>query len=209
MKYDPQRHHRRSIRLRGYDYAQPGAYFVTVVAQQRACLFGDVVDCKMRLNDAGRVVAQTWAWLAQQYEYVELDAWVVMPNHLHGIIVIRDDIGMENGGGSQNVGDDDVRGGSRTAPTTTPRTIPTTPETPTVTETTPPKRKTIGRLVGAFKTVSTKHINQLRGTPGVAVWQRNYYEHIIRNQAALERIRAYIAHNPHRWESDRENLHHP
>lgn len=101
MKYDPARHHRRSIRLKGYDYTQMGAYFVTICAQNRECLFGDVVDGEMRLNDAEGIVAESWQWLATQHDYVELDAWIIMPNHLHGIIVITD-----NGGG-----------GSRTAPT--------------------------------------------------------------------------------------------
>jgi len=177
MTYDPHNHHRRSIRLKGYDYARAGAYFVTICTRNRECLFGEVVDGKLWLNDAGRIVADVWEWLGIQYDYVELDEWVVMPNHLHGIIVIVDD---------------DRRGGSRTAPT---RTAPTPPT----------QRKPIGRLVGAFKTVSTKHINEHRGTPGVPVWQRNYYEHIIRNDPSLQRIRAYIANNPLRWHHDREN----
>ena len=160
---------RRSIRLKGYDYAQTGAYFVTLCTQNRKCLFGDIVDGKMVLNDAGRAVFDTWQWLGTQYDYVELDEWMIRPNHMHGIIVIT-------GGG---------RGGSRTAPTE--------------------KRKPVGRLVGAFKTVSTKRINQMRGTPGAKLWQRNYYEHIIRNDIEWHRIREYIASNPARWESDREN----
>lgn len=97
MKYDPQRHHRRSIRLRGYDYAQPGAYFVTVVAQQRACLFGDVVDGEMRLNDAERVVAYTWHDLPNHVGGITLDAFVVMPNHVHGIIIITNDVNVGAG----------------------------------------------------------------------------------------------------------------
>ena len=149
MKYDPNKHHRRSIRLNGYDYSQAGAYFVTIVAYQRECLFGDVVDGKMMLNDFGNIVAETWQWLEKQYPYVGLETWVVMPNHFHGILVIRDD---------------NSRGDSRIAPTTEPM-----------------KRKPLGRLIGAFKTVSTKQINILRDTPGSPVWQRNYYERIIRD----------------------------
>jgi putative transposase len=104
MTYDPSRHHRRSIRLKGYDYSRPGAYFITIVAQDRACLFGKVVDGVMHLSEVGQIVAESWQWLAAQYDYVTLDAWVVMPNHLHGIIVITD-----------QGGDDGGRGGSRTA----------------------------------------------------------------------------------------------
>jgi len=166
---EPPIRNRRSIRLKGYDYTQPGAYFVTICTQNRECLFGQITDGKMVLNNAGRMVADSWEWLAEQYDHVLLDEWVVMPNHLHGIIVITD-------GG---------RGGSRTAPTV--------------------KRKPIGRLIGAFKTVSTKQINQMRETSGAKLWQRNYYEHIIRNENELNRIREYIHNNPLKWEFDREN----
>ena len=137
----------------------------------------------MVLNDAGLAVFETWQWLGTQYDYVELDRWIIMPNHVHGIIVI---MGGCRGGSRTAQGDSQtVRGGSRTAPTG--------------------KRKPIGRLVGAFKTVSTKRINQMDGTPGAKLWQRNYYEHIIRNDTELHRIREYITNNPARWESDREN----
>jgi hypothetical protein len=127
MKFDPKIHHRHSIRLKGYDYSQAGAYFVTIVAWQRETLFGEIVDGEMALNDFGKIVAEEWQWLETQYEYVELGAWIIMPNHLHGILVIHDD----------------GRGGSRSAPT-------------------PIKRKPLGGLIGAFKTVSTKQINLLR-----------------------------------------------
>lgn len=170
--YDPDRHHRRSIRLRGYDYTMAGVYFVTICVQGRQCLFGDVTDGVMQWNDAGRIVADTWQWLADQYPHVELDEWVVMPNHLHGIIVITD-----GRGGS-------CKGGSRTAPTA---------------------RKPLGRIIGAFKTVSTKHINIMRATTGCPVWQRNYYEHIIRDEKSLSRIRDYIANNSRQWPFDHDN----
>jgi REP element-mobilizing transposase RayT len=101
MKFDPKVHHRRSIRLQGYDYSQAGAYFVTIVAWQREMLFGEIMYGEILLNDFGKIVAEKWQWLEKQYEYVELSEWIVMPNHLHGILVIHD-----NG-----------RGGSRPAPT--------------------------------------------------------------------------------------------
>ena len=209
MRYDPNKHHRRSIRLKGYDYTQAGVYFVTIVTQNRACLFGDIVAGEVRLNAFGQVVAETWQWLATQYGYVELDEWVVMPNHLHGIIIItgtgdgRPADGGGVGGGSRTAptvigatgGGGGVGGGSRTAPTVIASTAPMV------------KRKPLGRLIGAFKTVSTKRINEYRGTPGVVVWQRNYYEHIIRDECSLNRIREYIAANPLRWHLDRENVH--
>jgi REP element-mobilizing transposase RayT len=181
MPFNPDVHHRRSIRLQGYDYTQAGAYFVTICTGQKQCILGEVVDGAVVLSRYGRLAVMCWEWLAQHYPYVELDAWVVMPNHLHGIIVISD---AEDADGLS-------RGGSRTAPTT-----------PDATAATAPKRKTLGRLIGAFKTVSTKCVNQLYHSPGEVFWQRNYYEHIIRNTADLKRIREYILYNPMRWESD-------
>ena len=160
------RHNRQSIRLKGYDYAQAGAYYVTVCVQDRKCPFGNVNDGKMMSNDAGKIVNDSWRWLGDQYEYVELDEFIVMPNHIHGIICVNDA----------------GRGGSRTAPTI--------------------KRKPLGRLIGAFKTVSTKQINITRQTSGNQLWQRNYYEHIIRGEDDLIRIREYIINNPARWEQD-------
>ena len=100
MKYNPVIHRRRSIRLPGYDYSQAGAYFVTLCTQNRECLFGEIMDGDMSLNAMGRIVADVWTGLASQYDYIQLDEWVVMPNHLHGIIEI-----IDRGGG-----------GSRTAP---------------------------------------------------------------------------------------------
>ena len=170
MKYDQQKFHRRSIRLQGFDYSSAGAYFVTIVAWRREMLFGDVVDGEMKLNQIGEIVSDKWRWLESQYEYVELGAWIVMPNHFHGILIIH-----EHG-----------RGDSRIAPTQT-------------------KRKPLGRLIGAFKTVSTKHINLLRNTEGQVVWQRNYYEHIIRNEREWENIHSYIESNPSMWADDDEN----
>ena len=169
MKFDPKIHHRRSIRLQGYDYSQAGAYFVTIVAWQREMLFGEIMDGMMKLNEFGRIVSEKWQWLEMQYEYVELGEWVIMPNHFHGILVIHDG-----------------RGGSRSAPT-------------------PIKRKPLGGLIGAFKTVSTKQINLLRDTEGQVVWQRNYYERIIRNESEMDRISLYIESNPLRWADDDEN----
>ena len=179
MKYDPERHHRRSVRLRGYDYSQAGAYFVTICTPDRACLFGDVADGVMRLNDAGRVVERCWHEIPIHFPHVELDEFVIMPNHVHGVIVI---VGagsprpyVASGAGTKT--------GAETAPL----------------------RATLGRMVAYFKYQSTKHINIMRGTPGIPVWQRNYYEHIIRDDESLNRILEYIVNNPLQWELDWEN----
>ena len=192
LAHNPDRHHRRSIRLKGYDYSTAGAYFVTLCVKGRENLLGDIVDDNMQLNEYGRIVETAWEWLGQQYPYVDLDEWVVMPNHLHGIIVICDDCRgdlrrCDSCTGDSCKGDsckgDSRKGDSRIAPT----------------------RKPLGRLVGAFKTVSTKEINLIRGTPAAAIWQRNYYEHIIRNDGELARIRKYIDENPLKWDLDQEN----
>ena len=183
MTYNPARHHRRSIRLRGYDYTRPGAYFVTLCVQHRDHLFGEVVNGKMRLNESGRIAAECWEWLGTQYPYVELDEWVVMPNHLHGIIVVHADNHVPCRDASRRVPTDGTTG---------PRT-------------TPVKIKPLGQLIGVFKTISTPRINELRDMPGISVWQHNYHEHIIRNAMDLNRIREYILNNPRKWDLDREN----
>lgn len=174
--YDSQRHHRHSIRLRGYDYTQPGAYFITICTHERELLFGDVVDGEMRTNEWGEIVREEWFRTAQLRPYVTLhdDEFVVMPNHVHGIIWI--------------VGE--IVGATR-------RVAPTPP--------TGPDAGSIGAIIGQFKSIVTKRINALRATPGAPVWQRNYYEHIIRDERALTAIRRYIAENPLRWHLDRYN----
>lgn len=160
---------RRSIRLQGYDYSRSGAYFVRICAQNRECLFGDIVDGKMVLNDAGKIVAGEWMKSGEIRDEIESGEWVVMPNHFHGIVMIR-------------------RGDRPVAPT-----MPG------------PRPKSIGSLMSGFKPAVTKRINEIRNTPDVKLWQRNYYEHVIRNDDELNRIREYIANNPMKWEMDREN----
>jgi REP element-mobilizing transposase RayT len=158
MVYNPDIHHRRSIRLRDYDYARAGAYFVTICAQGRECLFGQVADGAFQPNLYGEIVAECLDTLTGHFAQVTLDACVVMPNHLHAIIVLDD--------------------------------------------TTASERAALGRIVAYLKYRSTTHINDLRGTPGLRVWQRDYYDHIIRDASSLDRIRAYIAGNPLQWEQN-------
>jgi len=183
MSYDPERHHRRSIRLKGYDYTRPGAYFVTISTYQRECLFGKLVDGEMRLNAYGEIVRDEWFKTAQIRPNVLLtaDEFVVMPNHIHGIIWIVDDLETRPVGATRRV-----------APTATQR--PRGPEP-----------GSIAAIVGSFKSAVAKRINRMRQTRGAAVWQRNYYEHIIRNERALRAIRRYILENPLRWHLDRYN----
>ncbi len=176
-------HHRRSIRIKGYDYAQPGAYFITVCTYNHEFLFGEVANDEMRLNTFGHIVKSSWHDLSNHYSNLLLDAFTAMPNHVHGIIIITD------------VG---VGAGLKPAPT---NAIPT--NTQAIKR--PTERHGLPEVVRAFKTFSSRRINALRGTPGVPVWQRNYYEHVVRSEEALKRIREYIATNPLRWALDREN----
>jgi putative transposase len=171
MKYDPSKHRRRSIRLKYYDYSQSGAYFVTIVTKSRSCLLGDIVDEEMRLNNSGHAVQEIWENLVEHYARIELDAFVVMPNHIHGIIVIT------------------VGAGLRPAPTPAPTR----------------RQYGLPEIVRAFKSFSARRINEIRQSPGVPIWQRNYFEHVIRNEESLNHIRQYILDNPARWAFDREN----
>jgi REP element-mobilizing transposase RayT len=181
--------YRRSIRLQGYDYAQAGAYFVTICTYGKQCVLGEIVETQMALNTLGCIVDDCWRWLEQQHPYVQLDAWVVMPNHLHRILLITADGDLSASRAST--------GGSRTARTTA--------GPPDVTNPSVHKRKSLGRLVGAFKTVSTKQINRLLNSSRERFWQRNFYERIIRNEDELNHVRYYIEHNPERWAEDEEN----
>jgi putative transposase len=172
MEFDPKIHHRHSIRLKGYDYAQAGLYFVTVVTRGRVPLFGEILDGEMHLNRCGEIVQRAWFDLPRHYSNAELGAFVIMPNHVHGIIIL----------------DDDRRGGSASgrAPESD-RTITGLGTLLEETETRPyGKYHGLSEIVRAFKSFSARRINRSRRLPGVPVWQRNYYEHIIRNQQDLE-----------------------
>jgi len=192
MAYNPDKHHRRSIRLRGYDYSQPGAYFITICTHDRDCLFGDVIDGVMDLTPYGRIVSDEWHRTEMVRPNVVLDAFVVMPNHVHGIIGIVES--NDERGDVSHRGDVSQRrrGVLQYAPT--PTTGPSGLQSPS---------QTVGAIVRGFKGAVTKRINHHRGTPGVPVWQRGYYEHIIRNERALNRIRRYIIENPLHWPNDR------
>ena len=177
MTYDPARHHRRSIRLRGYDYSRAGAYFVTVCTEDRACLFGEVVFGEMVLTDAGQVVQNTWDGLESHYPGVVCDTFIVMPNHIHGIIVLSD-------------------GG----PDADRKPVPATLHDNRALD-----RPRLSEIVRAFKSFSARRINVSRQSRGAPVWQRNYYERIIRNDDMYCAIRKYIMDNPARWELDQNN----
>jgi len=174
MACDTDQHHRRSLRLPGYDYTREGAYFVTICTHHRACLFGEIVDDEMRLNGAGLMVQEEWLRSAEVRTEIELspDEFVVMPNHIHGIVWITE-VGAHGRAPLQ-------------------KTLHRQP-------------CSLASFIAGFKSITTKRINEHRATPGVSVWQRNYYEHIIRDDHALNQIREYIVNNPMQWAMDREN----
>jgi REP element-mobilizing transposase RayT len=178
------RRDRRTIRLRDYDYAQNGAYFVTVCAHEQECLFGTVYDGMVVPNSRGKSVKDCWQAIPAHFPFVELDEFVVMPNHMHGIIVITS-------------GADNIVGAQHAAPLhlpPSPKPGGITPNNVT--------RGSLGAIVRAFKSAVTNAVNQTHTETTSPVWQRNYYEHIIRNEADLDRVRAYILNNPSRWTED-------
>ena len=177
-----EKHHRRSIRLKGHDYGKAGAYFVTICTYDRGFLFGQFVNGKLILNETGRMVEQCWNDIPAHFPYVELDEFVVMPNHVHGILLITEPVGAKN---------------------LSPPTPPPTPPLPSQQRQRPGTSKTIGSIIRGFKIGVTKWTRE--HTLIHDVWQRNYYEHIIRDEADLSRIREYIVSNPARWDEDDEN----
>lgn len=149
---------RKRQRLAGFDYALPGPYFVTICTADRACLLGSIADGAMIASDCGAIVERVWHGLPEHFTGLSLDAFVLMPNHVHGILSWQDGLGHR-----------------------------------------------LPLIIGNFKTWSARQVNHQRATPGRALWQRGFYEHIIRNDTDLDRIRTYIAENPVRWDLDPEN----
>ncbi len=182
MKYNPDVHHRQSIRLKGYDYSQAGAYFVTICTQKRQHLFGEIVNGEMQLNDAGGLAHQCWDAIPVHFPNVDLDQFVVMPNHVHGIIWIIDNVGAKHLSPLQC-------GTSHRAKHLSPLQCGTS--------------QTIGSIVRGFKIGVNKWMR--KNTDIHEVWQRNYWEHILRNDDELNRIRQYIRNNPKNWETDKLN----
>lgn len=188
-KYNPNIHHRKSIRLKEYNYSQAGLYFITICCQNRICRFGNVVDGEMMLNEFGIVAYNEWVKLSERFSNFELDVFQIMPNHMHGIILLNDiSVGAgvnpaQNDLYTQNDGkpNDNNRTTARVAPT-------------------------VSNIVGAYKSLVAngcldifKSQNETMGK----LWQRNYYEHIIRNEKSYQTITEYIINNPAKWVDDK------
>jgi len=176
MIYNPNLHHRRSIRLKGYDYSQEGLYFVTICCQNKECLFGKIVDNEMRLNNSGKIANDCWQQISKHFPNVILHEYVIMPNHFHGIIQL---VGANN---HSPENDNNDTGAKDFSPLHSPS-------------------KTIGSIVRGFKIGVTKWMRQ--NTDVYHVWQRNYYEHIIRNERSLKNIVKYIVDNSKMWKNDK------
>ena len=164
---------RKSIRVPGFDYTQNGAYFITVCSHNNEHLFGQIVDCKMDQNSFGRLVEEEWKLTGSKRDNVELDYYCIMPNHFHGIILILNEQSEYLASRERkSAAYQSIRSGS------------------------------LSSIVRAFKSATTKRINELRNSRGDRVWQRNYWERILRNENELMRCRKYIVNNPLKWELD-------
>jgi putative transposase len=219
MAYNPKIHRRRSIRLKGYDYSKAGAYFITICVHGGKSLFGEIVGDEMILNDLGKIAYEQWAKLSERFKNMELDVFQIMPNHMHGIIVLNDFVGAtlavapdetvvapdkntpdenaivpdkivdDNNMVNDIVASDAVGAGVNPAPTNS-------------------NPNTIGDIVGAYKSLVSnecldiyKSKNEIMGK----LWQRNYYENIIRDERAYQNISNYIINNPKNWKGDKFN----
>ena len=172
MKYDPNIHHRRSIRLKHFDYRQDGFYFITLCCKDNVHFFGEIIDDHMQLNEIGKIAQKCWYDIPNHFENVELHEFVIMPNHIHFII--------------------EIVGAKYFSPHNPNEFMPNRPKGTS---------QTIGSIVRGFKVGVTKWVRQ--NTHIHTLWQRNYYEHIIRTEESYHKISDYIKYNPLNWRTDR------
>lgn len=205
MPFNPKEHHRRSVRLKGYDYSLPGAYFITICTFLQHCLFGQIVEGATIPNQLGAIVAEEWARSPQIRPALQLDEWIVMPNHIHGIVIVT--------------ALDPVRVGARAGLSGAPKCLesgveahsraPLRGSTNTGTQNRYTrlhrKPRSLSSFISGFKSAVTTRVNSTRRTPHKPVWQINYHEHIIRNEESLRQIRKYIRANPWMWKYDKDN----
>jgi putative transposase len=194
MTYNSDIHHRRSIRLRDYDYTANGLYFVTLRIFESECVLGKIVDEAMHLNDTGLIVGECWQGIPEHFPHVDLDVLAIMPNHFHGIMMIMD------GGGGGHAGTEYEGTGHEGTACRAPTTAMATTESFGK-----PVSGSLATIIRSFKSATTKRINQFLNHPGCPVWQRNYYERVIRNERELATVREYIVNNPMKWALDKDN----
>jgi putative transposase len=179
-KFDPQKHHHRSIRLPGYDYSQAGAYYVTIVTYHRDPLFGEIVNEETVLSNIGQIAGECWRAIPDHFPFVELGAYVIMPNHVHGIVVITD----------QRRGAALLRPYDRPHANDDPHKINVKPGS-------------LGAIIRSYKSAVSYRANKEHNITGI--WQRNYYEHVIRDEKDLQNKTDYIESNPVLWDKDDDN----
>jgi REP element-mobilizing transposase RayT len=194
MSYNPNIHHRRSIRLKEYDYSWAGLYFVTICVQNQECVFGKIVDGKMQLSPLGIIADVLWYEIKNHAKNVDLGEFTVMPNHIHGIIMFYDDAGVDANAnvGARHALPLPLRAEQSEQPEQMGQSIQSRFQNQ--------GKNTVSSVIGSYKSAVSKHAHRL----GFAFsWQRNYYEHIIRNEQSYQNISGYIIHNPEKWQDDK------
>ena len=191
---------RKSIRLPGYDYSEPGAYFVTICTARHRSIFSVIVDGVVQLTPIGRIVEKCWLDIPNHFHRAQLDAHIIMPNHIHGVILIEPNCGANKG---EAFPTGIVRLDQNPGSSAPPQHVPcpggnASPLRPVGTTS-----GSLGAIIQNFKAVTTRRVNQLNRTPGGILWQRNYYEHIVRYNDKLDEIRQYILANPWNWPKDK------
>ncbi len=179
---------RKSVRLQGFDYASSGAYFVTICTFQRQGLFGEIANGMVGLNEIGKMVLWHWNRIPTHFKNVELDEYIIMPNHLHGIICIADDVGAKHSF------PDPLKVCQDHSQNASPLQRPNGTES-----------QSLCAIVQNFKSITARKFHKMHRVEDGRLWQRNYYEHVIRNENELNRIREYIIYNPVKWDEDKEN----
>lgn len=180
MKYNPDSHHRKSTRLPDYDYSQHGVYFVTICIQGRRCLFGEIIDGDMQINELGETASRYWKKIETLHPFFRLGEFIIMPNHIHGIIFIENEEKIT-----------DTVGATHRAARKNDRGISEIHM----------HKKSISSVINHYKGAVKKWAN--KNEYEYFSWQRNYHEHIIRDEKSLEMISEYIMYNPVTWKDDK------
>ena len=199
-RYNRYKHHRHSIRLNGYDYSRPGLYFITICVRNRECILSEINMQAVILTNFGKILEKFWLQLPQHFNNVQLDTYVIMPNHLHGIInIIFDKKGVNPvaaipAGAIHELPLLEIMNNESQSMESA--------QTPNWRDR---RKMLLARMIGYFKINSAKEINLIQDISGLSFWQRNYYEHIIRDESELIQIRRYIKDNPRHWLDDENN----
>jgi len=196
MTFDSNVHNRKSIRLQGYDYSRAGAYFVSICTHNRERLFGEIIDDKINLNEIGKMVLWHWIRIPNHFPNVKLDEKIILPNHVHGVIWLNDnkDVGYVGAKHSKQPTSLNNQNRSENASPLQSQQIPIGT-----------KPQSLSAIIQNFKSITSRKFHRIRKHNNTKLWQRNYFERIIRDEDELNRIREYIIYNPLKWEKDKED----